>query len=244
MRAIAGAIAVAITLQAQGSAPLPAGAERAYTALKDRVDGNAAMDVVRFMDRSWRIAGNPGFNASVDYIREALTGAGLDSRVEEFPLRGRGWDYERGTVSLADSGEVVLSKETDRVSLCINEMWARNCRPVIGIIDSKVGSLFVMKDHMNKQVEQLPSTHTRTTAVGAAAIGAQAIGAQAIKAQGIGGLAIGALAIGAVAIGTLAVGRLIIGRLTIRRTRLGAVEIDELHVGRLHVRELLVDDQR
>lgn len=120
MRAIAGAIAIAFALQAQTSAPLPAGAERAYTALKDRVDGNAAMDVVHFMDRSWRIAGNPGFNASVDYIRRALADAGLDSRVEEFPLRARGWDYEHGTVALADTGEVVLSKETDRVSLCIN----------------------------------------------------------------------------------------------------------------------------
>ena len=99
---------------------IPSGAERAYAALKDRVDGGAAMDVVRFMDRYWRIAGNPGFNASVDDIRDRLARAGLTPRVEEFALRGKGWDYEKGTVSFADSGEVLLSKDKDRVSLCIN----------------------------------------------------------------------------------------------------------------------------
>jgi len=104
----------------QTSAAIPPGAERAYQAVKDRVDGDAAMEVVRFMDRYWRIAGNPGFNASVDEIRDRLTHAGLAPRVEEFTSRGKGWDYEKGTVALADSGEVLLSKETDRVSLCIN----------------------------------------------------------------------------------------------------------------------------
>ena len=79
---------------------LPAGAERAYEAVKDRVDGNAAMDVVRFMDQYWRISGNPGFNASVDRIRDGLQSAGVTTRVEEFASRGRGWDYQTGTVVL------------------------------------------------------------------------------------------------------------------------------------------------
>lgn len=106
--------------QAQVPQPLPAGAERAYKAVKDRVDGNAAMEVVRFMDPYWRISGNPGFNASVDHIRDGLQAAGVPNRVEEFKPRGRGWDYQAGTVSFADTGEVLLSRERDRVSLCIN----------------------------------------------------------------------------------------------------------------------------
>ena len=108
--------------------PLLPGAERAYAAVKDRVDGKAAMDIVRFMDQYWRIPGNPGFNASVDRIRDGLRAAGVATRVEEFPLRqgpgpasgGRGWDYRTGTVSFADTGEVLLSRERDLVSLCIN----------------------------------------------------------------------------------------------------------------------------
>src|SRR5262245_35891481 len=110
-----------VTVNAQAPAPaIPAGAERAYAALKDRVDGAAAMDLVRFMDRYWRLAGNPGFNASVDEIRDRLKRGGLDPRVEEFASRGKGWDYDTGTVAFADSGEVLLSRDKDRVSLCIN----------------------------------------------------------------------------------------------------------------------------
>ena len=120
-RALVPAVAVAATLSAQApAAAIPAGAERAYTELKGRVDGDAAMELVRFMDQYWRIAGNPGFNASIDRIRDRLTAAGLAPRIEEFSPRSRGWDYQVGTVSFADSGEVLLSRERDRVSLCIN----------------------------------------------------------------------------------------------------------------------------
>ncbi len=70
--------------------------------------------------RYWRLAGNPGFNASIDHIRQQLAQAGVESRVDEFPNTRRGWDYQVGTVSFADTGEVLLSRERDRVSLCIN----------------------------------------------------------------------------------------------------------------------------
>ena len=117
----AAAVVAFLGLTGQASAPMiPPGAERAYTAVKDRVDGQAAMEIVRFMDRYWRIAANPGFNASVDHIRDGLQAAGLAPRVDEFPTRGRGWDYETGTVAFADTGDVLLSRDRDRVSLCIN----------------------------------------------------------------------------------------------------------------------------
>jgi len=116
--AVIAALAAA-TARAQ-TAALPPGAERAYQAVQARVDGNAAMDVVRFMDRYWRIAGNPGFNASVDDIRDRLQRAGLQVAIGGYPSRGRGWDYQVGTVAFADTGEVLLSRDRDRVSLCIN----------------------------------------------------------------------------------------------------------------------------
>ena len=106
---------------AMSAAPgIPPSAEKAYTALASRVDGDTAMEVVRFMDQYRRLAGNPGFNASIDHIRQQLTQAGVESRVDEFPNTRRGWDYQVGTVSFADTGEVLLSRERDRVSLCIN----------------------------------------------------------------------------------------------------------------------------
>jgi aminopeptidase YwaD len=122
MRSLIRLLVVVVTVATVGaqSPPLPDGAERGYKAVKDRVDGAAAMDVVRFMDSFWRISRNPGFNASVDRIRDSLQAAGVANRVEEFNPGGRGWDYQAGTVSFADTGEVLLSRERDRVSLCIN----------------------------------------------------------------------------------------------------------------------------
>jgi hypothetical protein len=86
------------------------------------------MDTVRFMDQFWRLAGNPGFNASIDAIRARLVASGFAAapekdrpfvRVDEWG-QPRGWDYEIGTVAFADGGEVLMSRLRDRVSLCIN----------------------------------------------------------------------------------------------------------------------------
>ena len=93
-----------------------------------RIDGMAAIETVRYMDQYWRLAGNPGFNATIDTLRTRLTAAGYAAapeknqpfvRVEEWG-QPRGWDYEIGTVAFADGGEVLLSRLRDRVSLCIN----------------------------------------------------------------------------------------------------------------------------
>ena len=123
MRAVIRILLIACgvaAFDAEASPRIAPGAERAYMAVRDQVDGNEAMEIVRFMDRFWRISGNPGFNASIDRVRDRLQAAGLTSRVEEFQGRGRGWDYEVGTVTFADTGEVLLSREKDHVSLCIN----------------------------------------------------------------------------------------------------------------------------
>ena len=118
--------------QAQAGS-LPPSAQRAYDAVASRFDAAAAMEVVNFMSGSWRLAGNPGFNASIDHIRDLLIKAGYSAeasgvgriRVDEYPTRSPGWDYSVGTVSIlgADRSaapEVVISRERDRVSLAIN----------------------------------------------------------------------------------------------------------------------------
>ena len=93
-----------------------------------RIDPLAAMETVRYMDQFWRIAGNPGFNSSIDHVRARLLAAGFRDkpekdrpflRVDEWG-QTRGWDYQVGTLAFADDGEVLLSRLRDRVSLCIN----------------------------------------------------------------------------------------------------------------------------
>ncbi len=116
--------------QAQ-SAPqqLPPTAEKAYAAVAARFDDRDALTIVSFMDQYWRLAGNPGFNASIDHVRDRLTAAGFEApssnavatvRVDEFPNAGRGWDYRVGTLELEGDAEALLSRDRDRVSLAIN----------------------------------------------------------------------------------------------------------------------------
>ena len=110
---------------------LPHSAERAYQTMSSRFDAGKAVEVVSFMEQYWRLAGNAGYNASIDHIHEGLLGAGFSTsqtsrstvRIDEFANQGHGWDYRVGTIGFdADAGgeEPLLSRERDRVSLAIN----------------------------------------------------------------------------------------------------------------------------
>ena len=136
---------------------LPPSAERAYRALSLRVDGLAALDTVRYMDQFWRLAGNPGFNSSIDYIRARLLAAGFAEspakgrpavRVEEWG-QARGWDYQVGTVAFADDGEVVLSRLRDRVSLCINSFSTPKGGVTARLVDVGDGSQAAQYDNLD-----------------------------------------------------------------------------------------------
>ena len=108
--AFGGPPAPSVTPQDQA---LPPGVERAYAALATRFDRAAAMETVAFMQQFWRIAGNPGFNASIDHIRDQLTKSGFQSiastsapfiRVDEFPKGLASWDYLTGTLWIEVGG--------------------------------------------------------------------------------------------------------------------------------------------
>src|SRR5215510_12863122 len=97
------------TVAQSPSQPLPPTAEKAYAAVTGQFDERDALSVVAFMDQYWRLAGNPGFNASIDHIRDRLVAAGFAAatatarasvRVDEFPNSGRGWDYRVGTLQI------------------------------------------------------------------------------------------------------------------------------------------------
>ena len=73
------------------------------------------------MDQYLRLAGNPGFNASIDHIRERLVDRGIYAGGEcaeprsgstNFANEGHGWDYRVGTVTFADDEpEPLLSRD-------------------------------------------------------------------------------------------------------------------------------------
>jgi len=176
VRALARALAAGLALvsfAAQAPPPaIPDGAERAYATLKNRVDGAVAMDIEQFMARYWRVAGNPGFNASVDRIRDGLESAGLKPRIEEFAARGRGWDYRIGTVAFADTGDVLISHERDPIALCINSFSTPAGGITARLVDVAGGT---------------PSDFEGKDVKGAVVLGSAAVGQlwqQAVKARG------------------------------------------------------------
>lgn len=122
-------------------ASIPPGAERAYAAVSTRFDRTAAIDIVRFMQQYWRIAGNPGFNASIDEIQGRLERARLPVvRIEEYQGSGPGWDYTVGSLFIAGESTPVLSKERDRVSLAIHSFPTRDEGLTARLIDVGAGT--------------------------------------------------------------------------------------------------------
>jgi hypothetical protein len=100
---------------------LPPAAEAIYSALAPRVDAEAAMATVRVMAPLWRLAGNPAFEQSQQFMFDRLAAAGLAPRYETFADSSTGWEQRKGTLRLdGPAGEVVLSRETERVALAIN----------------------------------------------------------------------------------------------------------------------------
>ncbi len=160
--AIAGVRADVRALQNAAGVPLPPGAERAYRALEKRFDRDGAWAIVTHMDRFWRIAGNSGFNASIDDIRNRLAKAGfgvagsgrVDAtlRVDEYPAGSPGWDHSVATVTFegGDDREPLFSRERDRVALCINSFSTPPDGIVAPLVD--VGAAASDADFANKSI--------------------------------------------------------------------------------------------
>ena len=177
MRLAALVLAVAaFGAQATPSQQLPPTAERAYQAVAPRFDRDVAMDVVRFMQQYWRLAGNPGYNASIDRIRERLAKSRLQVRVDEYVKPEPAWDYARGAVTIDGDSTPVLSKERDRVSLAINSFSTPAGGVKLPLVDVGAGA---ERDFAGKDVK------------GAVVLGDASLGRlwqQAVRARGAAGV--------------------------------------------------------
>ncbi|MEO6222063.1 MAG: M28 family peptidase [Vicinamibacterales bacterium] len=84
----------------------------------------AAMAQVEFASKYWRLAGNEGYDTTLDRVRDRLLAAGLKNiNVETAATPSSGWDHSVGTLALIRAGQpdlVVLSREKDHVALAIN----------------------------------------------------------------------------------------------------------------------------
>jgi len=167
------------------SQPLPPTAEKAYGAVAAQFDERDALSVVSFMDQYWRLAGNPGFNASIDHIRDRLAAAGFAAttgaapasvHVDEFPNAGRGWDHRIGTLQIDGEQETLLSRDRDRVSLAINSFSTSPGGLVAPLVDVGAGNA---SDYTGKEIK------------GAVVLGDASLGRlwqEAIKRRGAAGV--------------------------------------------------------
>lgn len=120
---------------------LPPAAESIYQALAPRVDAEVAMATVRLMAPLWRLAGNPAFEQSQQYIHDQLTAAGLSPRYESFTDGSTGWEQRTGTVRLGGpTGEVLLSREAARVPLAINSFSTPAGGASYRVVDAGAGT--------------------------------------------------------------------------------------------------------
>jgi aminopeptidase YwaD len=99
---------------------LPPRAESIYQTIAPRIDTKLAMETVTFMAPRWRLAGNPAYDQSLDFIAERLARAGVKHRIDRYANTGHGWEQVRGTLAIAGEDTPVLSHEAERLALCIN----------------------------------------------------------------------------------------------------------------------------
>ncbi len=138
---IAGTAGVGIAQSAQDSEPriraelaaaraLPAPLARRLQPVIDQVwerfSLTESMATVEFASRYWRLAGNEGYDATMDRVMARVRTADASvaaTRVETADGPSPGWSHSVGSLSLVRAGQpdlVVLSRENERVALAIN----------------------------------------------------------------------------------------------------------------------------
>jgi aminopeptidase YwaD len=168
--AVALAIVAAAGLQAVQEVPvLPPALARTIDPIIDglwsRFDQQRAMADVRFVSRFWRLAGNPGYDTSLNRIHATLRQAGFaagaprsasrrpSTWVENYANRDHGWSYSVATLAVVLPGQaerVVLSHETHSLALCINSFSTPASGVLARLID--VGKGDAESDYAGKQL--------------------------------------------------------------------------------------------
>lgn len=151
---------------------LPASLDKVVSPVIDRVwdgfDRDAAIGQVQFMDQYWRLAGNEGFDKSIDRVKARLVAAGFKELaerpkapiavpslwIEPAPTPSLGWDQQVATVAIVRDGkpeQVVLSREKERLALAINSFSTAPGGVVVPLID--VGAGGSANDYTGKDVK-------------------------------------------------------------------------------------------
>jgi aminopeptidase YwaD len=114
---------------------LPKHADAIYKALAARYREPRAMEIVTFMDRYWRLAGNTGFDASLDRLKAGLVEAGFHDGAAaapasaawfaEYPNGGNGWEVIKAEMTIVEAAsgkvpEAVFDPVIDYIAVAMN----------------------------------------------------------------------------------------------------------------------------
>jgi aminopeptidase YwaD len=163
---------------------LPPRVEGIYSALTARVDGRIAMETVGFMSQYWRLAGNPGYDRSIDFLVDRLMKAGVPNHVDEFENSGGGWELVSYELAIEGTPNgIVLAIDRDRLAVCINSFSTPPSGLSLPIVDAGGGT--DAADYEGKEVK------------GALVLGTGAVGqlwTRAVRERGAAGVVSTALA--------------------------------------------------
>ena len=165
-------LAAKVRVELAAARKLPPALDKTVTPVIDRVwdgfDTKQAMDQVVFMDQYWRLAGNEGFDKSIDRVKARLVAAGfaeLSARpttpiskpslwIEAAPTPSQGWDQSVATLAIVRDGkpeQVVISRAKERLALEINSFSTAPGGVTAPLID--VGRGTAASDYEGKDVK-------------------------------------------------------------------------------------------
>ncbi len=109
--------------------------ESDYFELVDQYySGDLAYETTAYLEQFWRIAGNSGFNNSIDFITQKLETAGYVNeenasqsdrftyRIEEYPMQNPTWEPIDATILFEGEITPLLSFSSNRNMICINSV--------------------------------------------------------------------------------------------------------------------------
>ncbi|MFX0555960.1 M28 family peptidase [Maribacter sp. CXY002] len=110
------------------------GQEDYFKIIRPEYTGELAFETTAFVEQYWRVAGNSGFNKTVDWIREHLEKAGyvleteatsrdrLTFRIEKRPMKHPTWEPVSASLQIIGNQEMLLESETNRNMTYLNSV--------------------------------------------------------------------------------------------------------------------------
>ncbi len=125
--------------------------DRYFELVRAEYSGGRAFETVAFVEKHWRLAGNSGFDSSINHVAHLLEQAGFVSeeqagddamltyRIEKRPLRQLTWEPVDAVVWMEGDETPLLTFSANRNMLAVNS-WSTEGEIVAEVVDTGDGS--------------------------------------------------------------------------------------------------------